>query len=70
MKTRKQTILNLEEELVGLRYRELAMMALYDGMSGITTNQVDTLVRIHDENVMEMKILQKTIELLKTEEGA
>ena len=69
MKTRKQVILNLEEDLAGLRYRELAIMALAEEAQ-ITTFQIETLAKINDENVMEMMILQKTIELLKTEEGA
>lgn len=69
MKTRKQVILNLEEELAGLRYRELAIEAL------IETNEVsrfnaEILEEKDRENDVEMMILQKTIELLKSEEGA
>lgn len=69
MKTRKQVILNLEEDLAGLRYRELAIEALVEA-NEVSRFNADILEQKERENDVEMMILQKTIELLKSEEGA
>lgn len=69
MKTRKQVILNLEEDLAGLRYRELAIGALIEA-DEVSKFNAEILEQKDRENDVEMMILQKTIELLKTEEGA
>lgn len=69
MKTRKQVILNLEEELAGLRYRELAIETLIE-TGEVPRYNILILEEKDRENDVEMMILQKTIELLKTEEGA
>lgn len=69
MKTRKQVILNLEEDLAGLRYRELAIEALVE-TNEVSRFNADILEQKERENDVEMMILQKTIELLKSEEGA
>ena len=69
MKTRKQVILNLEEDLAGLRYRELAIEALI-ATGEVPRYNILILEEKDRENDVEMMILQKTIELLKTEEGA
>lgn len=69
MKTRKQVILNLEEDLAGLRYRELAIEALIE-TGEVPRYNILILEEKDRENDVEMMILQKTIELLKSEEGA
>lgn len=69
MKTRKQVILNLEEDLAGLRYRELAIEALVEA-NEVSRFNAEILEQKERENDVEMMILQKTIELLKSEEGA
>lgn len=69
MKTRKQVILNLEEDLAGLKCRALAIGNLLDECDTLGfTNK--TLEQKDKENDVEMMILEKTIELLKSEEGA
>lgn len=69
MKTRKQVILNLEEELAGLRYRELAIETLIES-GEVPRYNILILDEKDRENDIEMMILEKTIELLKSEEGA
>lgn len=69
MKTRKQVILNLEEDLAGLRYRELAIEALVEA-DEVSKFNAEILEQKERENDVEILILQKTIDLLKSEEGA